>query len=113
MRQGVTAGQSHRRPPIGFMKYLRVMKKAIAVLAILGILGIAIAALPEHFSASSSHDGCEICHFFNHPPTLQLGNITLANPIVLQGRIALVLAFAAVLDSKRESRPSRAPPSLY
>lgn len=88
------------------------MKKAIAVLAIAGILGIAIASLPEHISAASSHDGCEICHFFNHPPTLQPGSIALANPIILQEWLSPVTAFAAVLESRQASQPSRAPPLI-
>jgi hypothetical protein len=89
------------------------MKKAIAVITILGVLGIAVASLPEHISASSSHDGCEICHFFNHPPTLQLETNAIANPINLQGWLSPVTTFVAVLESKQASQPSRAPPSFY
>jgi hypothetical protein len=89
------------------------MKKVIAVLAIAGILGIAIVSLPEHISASSSHDGCEICQFFNHPPTLQIENNALTNPINLQGWLSPVTTLVSVLESKQASQPSRAPPSFF
>lgn len=57
------------------------MKKLTAILVIWGILGLALIAVPEHLTETTTHEDCPICQFLHHTPILLDENLSIVQYI--------------------------------
>jgi hypothetical protein len=75
------------------------------------ILVFAFCIVPEHVTAPSSHDNCEVCAVIHHPPILQTEIIPSFQPSPQSAFLRLQKLQFPLQEPKAKTAPSRAPPS--
>jgi hypothetical protein len=82
-----------------------------AAFLIAEMLVFAFCIVPEHVSASSSHDNCEVCAVIHHPPILQTGTILSFQLSSRSDFLPLQKLQLPLQEPQVKTGPSRAPPS--
>jgi hypothetical protein len=92
-------------------RYKLSTPRIAAAILIAEMLVFAFCIVPEHVTASSSHDNCEVCAVIHHPPILQTGIIPTFQLSRQRAFLPLQKLQFPLQEPQAKTGPSRAPPS--